>query len=70
MRVPSIQLELAEAESELRELMERRRSAPLGDPLLLEGLDRSIDRKRERMARMRESQRVLHRARLAAALAE
>jgi hypothetical protein len=70
VRVPSIQLELAEAQAELLELMERRRSAPLGDPLLLDGLDRSIDLKRERMRRMRESQRMLQRARLAAAVGE
>ena len=70
MRVPSVQLELAEAQVELLELMERRRSAPLGDPLLLEGLDRSIDVKRERILRLRENQKALERARWAAAVGE
>lgn len=70
MRVPSIQLELAEAQAELLELMERRRSAPLGDPILLGGLDRSIELKRERLLRMRESHRIVQRARLAATTAE
>jgi hypothetical protein len=62
-----MQLELAEAQAELLELMERRRSAPLGDPILIDGLDRSIELKRERLLRMRESQRFVQRARLAAA---
>ena len=70
MRVPSIQLELAEAQVELLELMERRRSAPLGDPLLLDGLDRSIGAKRDRILRLRASQRAVNQARLAAAVGE
>jgi hypothetical protein len=70
VRVPSVQLELAEAQVELLELMQRRRSAPLGDPLLLEGLDRSIDVKRERILRLRENQKALERARWAAAVGE
>ena len=70
MRVPSVQLELAEAQLELLELMERRRSAPLGDRLLLDGLDRSIDLKRERVQRMRQTQQAIASARLAATPAE
>ena len=66
MTAPSIQLELAEAQAELLELMQRRRSAPLGDRLLLDGLDRSIDVKRERLLRMRQTHRAVLRARLAA----
>ena len=46
--------------------MQRRRSAPLGDRLLLDGLDRSIDVKRERLLRMRQTHRAVLRARLAA----
>jgi len=70
VRVPSVQLELAEAQLELLELMERRRSAPLGDRLLLDGLDRSIDLKRERVQRMRQTQQAIASARLAATPAE
>ena len=70
MRVPSVQLELAEAQLELLELIERRRSAPLGDRLLLDGLDRSIDLKRERVQRMRQTQQAIASARLAATPAE
>ena len=66
MTAPSIQLELAEAQVELLELMQRRRSAPLGDRLLLDGLDRSIDVKRERLLRMRQTHLAVLRARLAA----
>ena len=66
MTAPSIQLELAEAQAELLELMQRRRSAPLGDRLLLDGLDRSIDVKRERLLRMRQTHGAVLRARLAA----
>ena len=70
MRAPSIPLELAEAQVELLELMERRRSAPLGDPLLLDGLDRSIGAKRDRILRLRASQRAVNEARLVAAVGE
>jgi hypothetical protein len=63
VRVPSTQIEVAEAEADLRELLERRRSAPLGDRLLIDGLDRSIDMKRERLVRLRAIQAALARAR-------
>jgi hypothetical protein len=68
LRVPAIQIEVAEAEAELREILERRRSAPLGDRLLIEGLDRTISIKRERLVKLRTIQAALSRARMRIAL--
>jgi hypothetical protein len=64
VRVPAIQIEVAEAEAELREILERRRSAPLGDRILIDGLDRTISLKRERLKRLRTIQAALARARV------
>jgi hypothetical protein len=59
---------LAEAEADLREVMERRRSAPLGDRVLLDGLDRSIELKRQRLTKLRLIAATLARARLRTAV--
>ena len=68
--VPTIQIEAAEAEADLHELVERRRSAPRGDRLLIDGLDRSISVKVERLRRLRGIQSAQFRARLSAAVGE
>jgi hypothetical protein len=68
VRVPAIQIEVAEAEAELREILDRRRSAPLGDRILIDGLDRTISIKRERLHKLRAIQAALTRARIGIAM--
>ncbi len=53
MRMRSIDLELTRAEIEVRQLEARLRVVPLNDTQLQSALQRALDAKRERLARLR-----------------